>query len=128
MGRRSRGREAQRVKGFRPGREPAHLRKRAAKEQFGEMNAAQERMVELFADRTPEESRKLLGRWRTMTLALGVALSALAVLAWRWTPVAGVVVAVLAAGAFLVHLRLRAQREALEAMADAASGGRRGRR
>lgn len=119
MGRRS----SPGVKGFRPGKEPPQLRKRAAKQQLGDLNAAQERMVDLFSERTPEESRKMLAKWRTMSLAAGVALSVLTVVALMWTPIAGVIVGILATVAFFLHLRLRAQREALEAMADAVSKG-----
>lgn len=115
------------MRGFRPGKEPKQLRKRAAKQQFGEMNAAQERMLELFSERTPEESRRLLARWRLWSLVGGVILSALSVAAWSWNWIAGLVVGVLAAGVFFVHLRMRAQRAGLEAMADAAAGGRRKR-
>lgn len=118
--------EPPRMKGFRPGKEPPQLRKRAAKQQFGEMNAAQERLLELFAERSPEESRTLLARWRAWTLGAGIVLSVLSVFAWTWTWIAGLPVAVLAAVSFFIHLRLRSQREALEAMADAvARGGRR---
>lgn len=115
------------MKGFRPGKEPPQLRKQAARQQFGDMNAAQERMVSLFAERTPAESRKMLAAWRTMSLVAGIVLSVLTVLAWSWTWIAGAVVGLLATVAFFIHLRLRAQREALEAMADAVGGGRRKR-
>ena len=115
------------MKGFRPGKEPKQLRKQAVKQQFGELDAAQERMVDLFADRTPEQSKKLLARWRTWSLAGGIVLSALSVWAWSWTWIAGVVVGALAGGVFFVHLRMRTQRAALEAMAEAVAGGRRKR-
>lgn len=115
------------MKGFRPGKEPKQLRKRAVKQQFGEMNAAQERMLELFSDRTPDESRALLARWRLWSLVGGIVLSVLSVLAWSWHWIAGLVVGLLAAGVFFVHLRMRAQRAALEAMAEVAAGGRRKR-
>jgi Flp pilus assembly protein TadB len=127
MGRRRGGGGSPQIKGFRPGKEPKQLRTQAAKQQFGEMNAAQERMVEFFAERTPEQSRKLLARWRTWSAVAGVVLSALSVWAWMWHWIAGVVVGALAAGLFLVHLQLRSQRASLEAMADAVAGGRRKR-
>ncbi len=65
MGRRRGQTQAPGVKGFRPGKAPAAIRKKQAKAQMGDMNAAQERMVDLFADRTPEESRKLISKWVT---------------------------------------------------------------
>lgn len=107
------------VKGFRPGKEPAHLKKRALKEQMPEMSSAQERMVDLFADRTPEQARAMLAKWRTGTLIAGIVLSILAVLAWSWSWIAGAVVALIATGVFFAHFRLRAQRAQLEEMATA---------
>ena len=97
------------------------------KQQFGEMNAAQERMLDLFADRTPEQSKKLLGRWRLWSFVGGALLSLLSVFAWTWHWIAGAVVGLLAAAVFFVHLRMRSQRASLEAMADMAAGGRRKR-
>jgi hypothetical protein len=131
MGRR-RGQGPQpQIKGFRPGKEPPQLRKKIAKQQFGEMNAAQERMVELFAERSPDESRELIARWKNGSLLVGVVLSVLAVALGLWSWIAGTVVAVLAAVAFFVYLRLRSQQAGLEAMADAVAarvpGGRRRR-
>ena len=117
------------VKGFRPGKAPAPLRKQQAKRQMGEMNAAQERMVDLFADRSPAESRKLISKWVTGSLVGGIALTLLAVLAWSWTWIAGLPVAILAAVVVFSHLRLRAQRAQLEEMAEAVAKvtGRRGK-
>ena len=109
------------MKGFRPGKAPAQLRKRAAKQQFGEMNAMQERMVDLFADRSPEEARSMLGRWRTGSLIAGIVLSILTVLAWSWSWIAGLIVGILASLTLFAHLRLRAQRAQLEQMAEMVS-------
>jgi hypothetical protein len=106
------------VKGFRPGKAPPRLRKKQAKERLGEMNALQSRMVDLFAERSPAESRKLIGRWVTGMLIGGIVLSILAVLAWRWTWIAGVPVSILAGVVLFGYLRLRAQRAQLEEMAE----------
>jgi hypothetical protein len=89
MGRRRGQGPQQSMKGFRPGKEPPELRKAHAKKQFGDLNAGQERMVELFAERSPEESRKLISRWKMGALVAGVLLSVLTVLAWMWTWIAG---------------------------------------
>lgn len=118
MGRRRGQGPQQHVKGFRPGKEPPGLRKAHAKKQFGDMNAAQERMVELFAERSPEQSRKLISRWKTGAFLAGVVLSVLTVLAWMWTWIAGATVGVLAGVVFFVYFRLRAQTAQLEQMAD----------
>ncbi|MEX2471613.1 MAG: hypothetical protein WEA34_05505 [Gemmatimonadota bacterium] len=118
MGRRRGQGPQQHVKGFRPGKEPPELRKAHAKKQFGDMNAAQERMVELFSERSPEQSRKLISRWKTGAFVAGVVLSILTVLAWMWTWIAGTIVGVLAGVVFFVYFRLRAQTAQLEQMAD----------
>ena len=118
MGRRRGQGKQQQIKGFRPGKEPPELRKAHARKQLGDLNAGQERMVELFAERSPAESRKLISRWKTVTLLAGAVLAALAGLAWTWTWIAGAIVGVLAGAAFFVHFRIRAQTAQLEQMAD----------
>jgi len=118
MARRRYEEQSPQVKGFRPGKAPPRLRKKQAKERLGDLNALQSRMVDLFADKTPEESRRLIGRWITGTLVAGSLLSILGVLAWMWTWIAGVPVAILAVIVFFAHFRLRAQRPELEEMAQ----------
>lgn len=131
---RGRGRPGQRqVKGFRPGKEPAELRKRAAKQQFGEVNAAQERLIDAFAERSPEEARTLIRRWQLGMLAGAVVLAILGALVYGWSIIAGVVVHVITGVLLFLWWRLRRQQADLEAMADAISGGgprggRRGKR
>ena len=106
------------VKGFRPGKEPPQLRKQQAKRQLGEVNAAQERLLELFASRTPAESRALIRQWKIGLLTAGAVLLVAGALLYGWSLTAGVVVHVLAAAALAVGWRLHSQREALGAMAD----------
>jgi fatty acid desaturase len=89
-----------------------------AKQRMGEMSAAQERMVDLFADRSPAESRKLISRWVTGTLIGGIVLASLSVLAWMWTWIAGIPLTIAAGAVFFSHIRLRAQRAQLEEMAE----------
>jgi Flp pilus assembly protein TadB len=114
------------IKGFRPGKEPPQLRKKRAREQFGELSGTQERLVDLFAERSPEESRKLLSRWTTALLVIAIVLAAVAALLYSWSVIATVVVGVLAVIAVVLWWRLRSQREAFDSMIDAvsASGGR----
>lgn len=107
------------VKGFRPGKAPKQLRKNAAKQAMGDMTKAQERMVDLFADRSPEESVKLIGRWVRWSLVGGILLSVLGVIAFTWTWIAGVPLLLLAGFVLFNHIRLRAQRTQLEEMAAA---------
>lgn len=126
---RSRGQGPQRpIKGFRPGKEPPELRKRQARQQFGEMSAAQQRLVEMLAERTPEEARALLRRQRIILLASGIALSVLAVALSLWSIWVAVIAAIVAAVVFFLWARLHRQRESYEAMADAVSGPGAGRR
>lgn len=111
------------MKGFRPGKEPPELRKRRAKSQFGELSSSQERLVEVFAERSPEEARRLIRRWTTGALVAGVLLAVVAILLTAWSVVAAIVLGVLAAGVLFLWWRLRGQREGLETMADAVIGG-----
>jgi Flp pilus assembly protein TadB len=127
MGRR-RGQGPQRqVKGFRPGKEPPQLRKQRAKQQFGEMNTAQERLVEFFAERSPEEARTLMGRWRLALLLGAILLGVAGAALYTWSTVAGIIVHVLAVIVLVLWWQIRRQREALETMADQV-GGRPGKR
>ncbi len=112
------------IKGFRPGKEPPQLKKQRAKQQFGELSGTQERLVELFAERSPEDSRKLLGRWTAGLLAGGIALAVIAALVYLWSPIATAVVGVLAVTVLVLWWRMRSQREAMDAMIDAVSGRR----
>lgn len=119
------------MKGFRPGKEPPHLRKQQAKRELGQGNATQERLVEFFAARTPAESRTLLNRWRVGLLAGGLVLLVVGALLYGWSILVAVLVHLLAGIMLFLWFQLRRQREALETLADRAgrggSGGRRGR-
>lgn len=122
MARQQRGQGPQRpVKGFRPGREPAHIRKQHAKQQFSNLDARQERLVELFAERTPAESRQLMRSWRTRLLAGAAALAVLGAILYIWSLIAGITVHAIAAVVLFFWWRLHRQREVLDQMADAVS-------
>jgi Flp pilus assembly protein TadB len=112
------------VKGFRPGKEPPELKKRRAKEQYGDVTGTQERLIELFAERTPEESRALIRSWIRGLLAGAIVLGVVAGIVTIWSLVAGVVVGALAGVVLFLWWRLRRQREAFEEMADTVSGRR----
>ncbi len=116
------------VPGFRPGKEPPQLRKRLAKERFGDVGAAQERLIGIFAERTPAESRKLIRRWTVLLLVGALALGVVGALLYVWSWPAGIAAHVVAVVLFVLWWRLRRQREALEAMADAVGGPAGGRR
>ena len=110
------------MRGFRPGKEPPHLRKQQAKQQFRDLSPTQEKLVEMFAERTPDEARAMVRRWTTTLAVLTLLVAAIAVALFFWSIVAGVIVALIAAVLLYFWLRLRAQREAFEAMADAIGG------
>jgi Flp pilus assembly protein TadB len=128
MGRRRGQGPHQPIKGFRPGKEPPHLKKQRARQQFGEVNSAQERLIEMFAERSPDESRAMLRRWRLGLLVAAIALAVIGVALYAWSVIAGIVVHVLAAIAFVLWWQLHRQREGLEAMAEAVHGPGGGRR
>ena len=115
------------MKGFRPGKEPPQLKKQRAKQQFGELSGTQERLVELFAERTPEESRALIDRWLLVLLLVTLALFAGAGALVLWSTVAAVVAGILAVVFLVLWWRLKGQRDAFVQMAETVAG-RKGRR
>jgi Flp pilus assembly protein TadB len=123
-GRRGHGHQ-QPVRGFRPGKEPAQLRKQRAKQQLGaDANWAQKRLVESLAERSPEEARAMMRRWRMALLAVAVVLAILGLALYFWSIVAGIVVHIIAAAVLLFWLQLRRKRGDFEALADMVSGRR----
>jgi Flp pilus assembly protein TadB len=125
-GRRGRGHQ-QPVRGFRPGKEPAQIRKQRAKQQLGsDANWAQKRLVESLAERSPEQARAMMGRWRLALLVAAIVLAIVGGVLYAWSVVAGIVVHVLAVGVLLFWFQLRRKRADFEALADMVSG-RRGR-
>jgi len=112
------------IKGFRPGKEPPQLKKRRAKQQFGELSGTQERLVELFAERSVEESEALINRWVTGLLVTWVILVVVAGVLTLWSVLAAVVVGVLGVIALGIWWRLRGQREGLLRMAEQTAGRR----
>lgn len=112
-----RGQQPQ-VKGFRPGKAPAHLKKKRAKAQLGkDASWAQKQTVEAVAGRTPDEVRTMVRRW---TLGLGGGGGVLAVgglFLYGWSTVAGIVAHLLAFVALFLAYRIRKQGESLAEMA-----------
>ncbi len=128
MGRKGKrgGRQQQRVKGFRPGKEPPHLQKQQAKAQLGkDATWSQKQTVEALAGRSPEEVQTMVGRWALGLLVAAVTLGVLGVVLYRWSIIAAVVVHVLAVAAVFLWYRLRRQREQFVKMAESFGGGRR---
>lgn len=107
------------MKGFRPGKEPAHLKKRRALARLGtDATWLQKQTVEVVVGRSPREVRKLVRRWTLGVLAGAVALAVLGAFLYRWSVVAGVVVHVLTIGLLVLGYRLWRQGPRLVEMAE----------
>ncbi len=106
------------VKGFRPGKEPPHLRKQVAKARLGkDASWAQKRTVDALAGQSPDDVRKTVGRWSTGLFGGALLLGVGGVFLYGWTVPAGVVAHLLAAALGFLGYRLRKQGEALAEMA-----------
>ena len=112
------------MKGFRPGKEPPQLKKQRAKQQFGDLSPTQERLVELFAERSVEDSKALIQRWITWLMVTWIVLVVAAGALSVWSVIAAVVVGILGLIALGLWWRLRGQRENFERMAEQAAGRR----
>ena len=125
---RGRGQGPQRhVKGFRPGKEPPRLRAEHAKRQFKDVSASQARLIEMFAQRTPEEARSLIRRWRITLLSAGIGLAVLGAFLMTWSWLAGLGTFAIAGVVLFFWWRIHREREAYQALADQVSGGGGGR-
>jgi len=95
------------MKGFRPGKAPAHLKKKHAKAQLGaDAPWAQKQAVDLVAGRSPTEVRAMVKKW---TLGLFAAAGVFGIggffLYGLWLP-AGIVAHVIAVGLLVVGYRM----------------------
>jgi Flp pilus assembly protein TadB len=107
------------IKGFRPGKEPAHLRKRAARARLGQdASWAQKQAVELVADRSPEEVRRMMMRWTVGLLAAAAALIIAGAFLYGWAIWAGLGLHLVAAVLLFLWYRMRRQRAQLVKMAE----------
>lgn len=108
----------QQIKGFRPGKEPLHLKKQRAKAQLGsEATWSQKQAVEAVAGRTPEEVRRMIARWSLVLIVGALLLIGAGAFLYSWSIVAGVVVHALAAVLLFLAYRLRKQASGLVQMA-----------
>jgi len=106
------------ARGFRPGKEPAHLKKKRAKAQIGaDASWAQKQAVDVVAGRSPQEVRSMVKRWSATLLAGALLLAVGGVLLYRWSAVAGMVVHVLAAVVAFLGYRVKKSGPGLEEMA-----------
>lgn len=105
--------------GFRPGKEPPHLRKQRAKASLGEdATWAQRKMIDAIGDQSPGEVRKMVGRWTTILLTAAVALAAGGLFLYGWSTAAGIAVHFVALLVGVVWLRIRTQRDQIIEMAE----------
>jgi len=107
------------TKGFRPGKEPAHLKKQMAKARLGsDATWAQKQTVEALAGRSPQDVRKMLRKWSLGLVVSTVLLAVLGVFLYRWSVAAGVVVHVLTAVLLFLAYRLRKKGGGLAELAE----------
>ena len=106
------------VKGFRPGKEPAHLKKQRAKAQLGkDASWAQKRTVDALAGRTPQEVQAMVRTWSRGLLAGGALLAVGGVFLYGWAVPAGVVAHLVSAVLLFLGYRLGKQGAGLVDMA-----------
>ena len=106
------------VKGFRPGKAPAHLRKQRAKAQLGrDASWAQKQAVDAIAGRSPQEVRKMVQMWSRGLFAGALLLAVVGAFLTGWAIPAGVAAYVVAAVLLFLGYRLRKQGEGLVDMA-----------
>lgn len=119
MGAKKRSGQKRPMKGFRPGKEPAHLKKQRAKAQLGkDASWAQKWTVEAIAGRSPGEVRKMIRRWSLGLITGGLLLAVAGVFLYGWSVVGGVVVHLVSVALLLLGYRVRKQGGALVEMAD----------
>ncbi len=107
------------IKGFRPGKEPKHLKQQRAKAQLvADASWAQKQTVEAIAGRSPAEVRKMVRTWTLGLLSGAVVLGVGGVFLYAWTPIAGGLAHVLTAVLLFLAFRLRKQSSGLEEMAQ----------
>jgi hypothetical protein len=107
------------AKGFRPGKEPAHLKRQRAKAQLGkDASWAQRQTLDAVAGRTSDEVRKMVRKWSVGALAGALLLGVAGVFLYAWAVPAGVVVHVVSVALFFLAYRIRKQGPGLAEMAD----------
>jgi len=106
------------MKGFRPGKEPAQLKKKRARAQLGS-NASwgQKQAVEAVAGKSPQEVQSMVTRWSTTLFVGGGVLVVGGLLLYDWSTAAGVGAHVLAGVILFLGYRLRKQGPGLVEMA-----------
>lgn len=118
MAGKKRGGQQPQIKGFRPGKAPAHLKKQRAKSQLSkDASWAEKQTIEAVAGRSPEEVRRMVRRWTGALLGGGAVLLVGGFFLYGWSTVAGIVVHVISAALLVLGYRIRKQGAALEEVA-----------
>ena len=108
----------QQMKGFRPGKEPAHLKKRMAKAQLGnDATWAQKKAVDAFAGQSPQDVKKMVQKWSMILFVGAVLLAVGGFFLYGWAIAAGVTVHVLSAVMLFLGYRIRKQGDGLAEIA-----------
>ncbi len=106
------------AKGFRPGKEPAHLKKRRAKAQLGaDASWSQKQAIDAVAGRSPDEVRSMVKRWSTGLFAGGLLLGVGGLFLYGWSTPAGIVTHVVAGLLLVLGYRVRKSGQGLADMA-----------
>ncbi len=96
------------AKGFRPGKEPAHLKKRRAKAQLGsDASWAQKQTVDAIAGRSPQEVESMVRRWSAVLFGGAALLGVGGAFLYAWAIPAGIIAHVVTAGLLFLGYRLR---------------------
>ncbi|MDG2281663.1 MAG: hypothetical protein P8L45_01015 [Longimicrobiales bacterium] len=107
------------AKGFRPGKEPTHLKKRRAKAQLGsDASWSQKQAIDAIAGRRPEEVRSMVKRWSTGLFAGGLLLGAGGLFLYGWSTPAGIVTHVVAGLMLFLGYRVKKSGQGLADMAS----------
>ena len=115
------------IKGFRPGKEPAHLRKRQAKKDLGkDAPASQKKIIDLVAHKTPGQVHAMVTRWMRGAILLGALLVVAGYFLFGWHWLAGGGALLLAVVLFVLAWRMRGQRSNFVQIAEMVGKGSRG--
>jgi hypothetical protein len=108
------------VRGFRPGKAPAHLKKQLAKDRLaGDASWLQKQTVESIAGRTPGEVRTMVQKWSRGLVVGALLLAGLGIFVLTQTLAAGLIVEGFALILLFLAYRLRKQGPGLVDMAEA---------
>lgn len=109
-GNKGRGGPRRQMKGFRPGKEPAHLKKKRAKAELGsDAGWVQKQAVDAVAGRSPAEVEAMVRKWSTGLFAVGALLAVLGFVLYGVALWAGAVAHVLAVVVLFLGYRMRKQ-------------------